>query len=161
MKRAAMIAIVPIAALLVGGVALAGGTAPRVPRVTGSRDLTVISKHVTFTNADIGDDGPSIGDELVFTGTDWNRDEVRKVGRVDGHCVYTERTDVKDAWVEQCFITHSLVGGEITLQGTFDQSSSEGQQFAITGGTGNYRNVRGWVGLRFRRQFRFELHLLP
>jgi hypothetical protein len=124
-----------------------------------TRTIYVVATHVHFTTADVAPSGDSIGDELVFTAVDENL-AGDTVGRLDGYCVFTKITDGSDH-LEECMLAHFLQGqGQITLQGSFNQlGPANDQMFAVTGGTGIYRNVTGQAILRFAHRFLFEIQL--
>ena len=144
-------AIATAAALVFGGVSFAGASG------TTDRTLTAIATHVHFTTADVGATGDSPGDELVFTAKETDLDG-NAVGRLDGYCVFT-RTPSGHEVFEECLLAHVLTDGQITLQGSFDQSSSDNQEFAVTGGTGAYEEAQGQAILRFTHRFRFDIEL--
>ena len=135
-----------------GGFSLASGRDS-----TGPTDFSIIATKVVFTTADVGAKGNSPGDELVFTPTDVNL-EGQTVGRLDGYCVFTEISGGNDHF-EECMLTHTLKGGQITLQGQFDQTATIDNAFAVTGGTGIYSEARSQVILHFLKKFRFNFEL--
>jgi hypothetical protein len=70
--------------------------------------------------------------DLVFT-----PDGSTQVGHDGGSCVIFDVAKSE----ENCMLTFSLPGGDITTQ--FLNSPPPAKTFAVTGGTGTYRNVRG------------------
>lgn len=96
---------------------------------------------------DLGAPGPSIGDRLTFSSvildTNGNR-----IGRDAAECVIV-RIDPTEApgrqQTVQCSISVQLPDGQITTQGMAQGTEN---YFAITGGTGAYRQARGEVFAR-------------
>jgi hypothetical protein len=87
------------------------------------------------TNLDLGEDGPSLGDQYIFH--DVLKREGEKIGHDGGVCTITS---VKEMEL-QCLVTVFLSGGQITLQGL----ATDGQEFvfAVTGGTDQYQGASG------------------
>ena len=87
------------------------------------------------TNLDLGEDGPSLGDQYIFH--DVLKSEGEKVGHEGGVCtiVSVRRAEL------QCVVTAYLSGGQITVQGL----ATDGEMFvfAVTGGTGQYQGASG------------------
>jgi hypothetical protein len=135
---------IPAAIAIAGLVTLAAvAVASAAPGITQPRTLHLVSPldQTQFTVIDLGDPGDSPGDLLVFTGPVLNADKTKTLGRLDAHCTFTEIQDGADRY-EDCLLGYSLKGGQITVQGTFDQTMNV-NRFAVTGGTGIYQNVRG------------------
>ena len=93
---------------------------------------------------DTGAPGPSIGDRLVFSAAIFDTDGQR-IGRDGADCVIV-RIDPTEPparqQVVQCTISVQLPDGQITVQGLGQGTEN---YFAITGGTGAYREARGEV----------------
>jgi hypothetical protein len=89
------------------------------------------------TFLDLGAPGPSQGDEMILHDLVFTPDGRTQVGYDGGSCVFFDVTKPE----ENCTVTFSLPGGNITTQ--FLNSPPPAKTFAVTGGTGNYRNVRG------------------
>lgn len=93
---------------------------------------------------DLGAPGPSIGDRLVFSNPIFNRKN-NVVGRDGAECVIV-RIDPNETpdrqQVVQCTISVQLADGQITVQGLAQGTDNF---FAVTGGTGAYRQARGEV----------------
>ena len=101
--------------------------------------------HLNFI--DTGAPGPSIGDRLVFSAAIFDTDGQR-IGKDGADCVIvridpTETPDKQQ--VVQCMISVQLPDGQITVQGLAQGTEN---YFAITGGTGAYRQARGEVFAR-------------
>jgi hypothetical protein len=93
---------------------------------------------------DTGAPGPSIGDRLVFSNPIFDTDGAR-IGRDGADCVIV-RIDPTEPparqQIVQCTISVQLADGQITVQGLAQGTEN---YFAVTGGTGAYREARGEV----------------
>ena len=82
--------------------------------------------------------------------------DATKVGSDQGYCV---RVVAHTSW--ECNWTTFLPGGQITVEGPFSDTGNT--TVAITGGTGKYRNARGWMELNYHNpdgsKFDFVFHL--
>jgi Allene oxide cyclase barrel like domain len=78
--------------------------------------------------------GDAVGTRYIFSSTIYDT-AGRRIGRDGGDCVLTN----PDGTVE-CMISVRLPGGQLTFQGLAQGSESD---FALTGGTGAFRNARG------------------
>jgi hypothetical protein len=91
---------------------------------------------------DLGAPGPSIGDRLTFSNPIFDT-RGRTVGRDAAECVIV-RIDPTEPperqQIVQCLISVQLADGQITVQGMAQGTENF---FAVTGGTGAYRNVTG------------------
>jgi hypothetical protein len=100
-----------------------------------------------ITFVDTGAAGPSIGDRLVFSNPIFDTNNAR-IGRDGADCVIV-RIDPTEPparqQVVQCTISVQLPDGQITVQGLAQGTEN---YFAITGGTGAYRQARGEVFAR-------------
>ena len=149
--------------LLVGGLATAvvvvaltvsfaaGGT------VTSATTLTVREHAIHEKVIDLAGAGDSAGDLLVFHNPIFNAANTEQVGNDQGECI---RTSVAlGAW--ECHWTTTIWGrGSITVEGPFYDTRDS--KVAITGGTRDFRMVRGWLELSAAPGgYRFEFHLLP
>ena len=109
--------------------------------------LRLVTTEVQSTFIDLGDPDFSQGDQLVFS-----NDLLRhgtKVGEDGGLCVVTRLT-AAGASTWKCVGDNVLPGGQITVQGMVtyapgEEVKDEPYFFAITGGTGKYKNARGQV----------------
>ncbi|WP_329167159.1 dirigent protein (plasmid) [Streptomyces sp. NBC_01717] len=97
----------------------------------------------SFIDVD-GSSGPSQGDEIVVSG-DLLRNSV-PVGNYGEVCTMT-RTAPDDEFDLQCTGSLLLAEGDITFQGRFTSTAAgPGDiKFAITGGTGEYREATGYI----------------
>jgi hypothetical protein len=101
---------------------------------------TTIQLVAHFTQAslvDVGDPGPSAGDQQVVVGALTKNGE--KAGRFGFVCEFLNATSNS---AEECSATGSLRGGTITLGGASRQADTD-HRWAIVGGTGAYHDATG------------------
>jgi hypothetical protein len=138
----AVLAVVALGVLVFGtGVAAAHGD--RGDTLT----LRAVLSQEEFV--DLGDAGPSLGDELVFSETLFK--DGRDIGMSGGVCTITHAVPPYDVLTLQCLVTLSLRRGQITLQGLIEvQGESDPGPFelAITGGTRKYSGADGEATFR-------------
>ncbi|HEY0397495.1 MAG TPA: hypothetical protein VGF00_03865 [Acidimicrobiia bacterium] len=130
---AAAVTIVTVGALTIG---TAAGTPVRTLR---------LYEHDTHqAQLDLGDKGDSPGDRFIYSGDLFDRKGGKNIGRAGGNC---ETVSTGAAHAESvCTVNLILAGGELTGQGMANTAELFGGKtvpFAITGGTGVYRNARG------------------
>ena len=121
----------------------------------GGKVLTVIEHATTDVTTDTGAADDSVGDILTFANEVFDRTDARKVGTDQGYCIR-----VVAGTSYECNWTTILAGGQITVEGPFLDAGDS--TLAVTGGTGRYRNVGGFMklhGLENGTKFRFEFHL--
>jgi hypothetical protein len=106
----------------------------------GGRVIHLTTKQVHQSTVDNGAPGFSVDDQVVFS-SDLYRDG-EKVGEDGGTCTVTRITAGGAATIH-CVGTNSLPGGQIAVQGL--AAPGEPFQLAITGGTGRYSEVDGYV----------------
>jgi allene oxide cyclase len=156
MKRA----FVPAAVVAVGVLAFAvvNATAKDKPKnkaADGGGSIHVI-EHAT-TDAVTNGSGDSAGNILTFANDVFDSADKAKVGSDQGYCV---RIVVGKTW--ECNWTTFLAGGQITVEGPFSDTGNTA--VAITGGTGKFRNARGWMELNYHNpagtEFDFVFHLI-
>jgi hypothetical protein len=89
------------------------------------------------TNLDLGEPGPSVGDQQIISMDVFKGD--KRVG--ESHVVCT----TVRAGISQCDNVTNLPGGQIVATGLVTDAQEEQSPFtqAITGGTGFYRNAHG------------------
>ena len=134
-----------VLAVAVLGFVLGGVAVSLRPASTSAAATSVATTHLKFlvkfigqdTFLDLGSPGPSQGDEFIFHDLVFTSDGRTQVGHDGGSCVIFDVAKSE----ENCTVTYSLPGGEITVQ--FLNSPPAAKPFAVTGGTGIYRNVRG------------------
>jgi hypothetical protein len=111
------------------------------PTVAASEETTHLKFFVKFigqdTFLDLGALGFSQGDEFILHDLVFTPDGRTQVGYDGGMCV------IFDVAVPEsnCTVTYALPRGDIMVQ--FLNSPPATKTFAVTGGTGIYRNVRG------------------
>ena len=134
-----------VLAAAVLGFVMGGIAVSMRPASTSAAASSVETPHLHFlvkfigqdTFLDLGAPGPSQGDEMVLHDLVFTPDGRTQVGYDGGSCVFFDLAKPE----ENCTVTYSLPGGEITTQ--FLNSPPPAKTFAVTGGTGVYRNVRG------------------
>jgi hypothetical protein len=106
-----------------------------------ARTIHVTAQLLVGEELDLGAPGRSVGDPFVFSGSLFSvTDPDRRVGRIGGYCVI----DDLGRNAGQCTMTATLRGGQITVQG--EQQGIPAPRAvanAVTGGTGEFRRVRG------------------
>jgi hypothetical protein len=115
---------------------------------TGATRLVVVAREVDFTVIDIGPQGDSPGDQIVFT-DDLFDTSGRRIGHDQARCTIMFRGEVL------CDATFVLAGrGQLTIEGAT-------LTFAVTGGTGQFKKARGQVHETFlpTGEFRFAFTL--
>jgi hypothetical protein len=102
--------------------------------------ITVIEHATTDAVVDLPPTGDSAGDLLTFHNELFDETNSEVVGSDQGECV---RIEVGVSW--ECRFTSFLEGGSIMVEGPF--FDTEPSTFAITGGTGAYKNASGAMKL--------------
>ena len=125
-----------LVALAIGGASFASASS----REGGGRSIVVIEKTSSQHFLDLGQPGPSAGDEFFFVGQFWNTSQTRQVGSNHGYCTFETGTRL------HCAGTARLVGGTVEYAG---ESSPNANRFtiAITGGTGAFNAAEGHVSI--------------
>ncbi len=103
--------------------------------------IVVVERATTDTVIDLGDEGDSIGDMLVFANQIYDESNEEQVGSDQGSCV---RTVPGDSY--ECAWTLTLADGQIMVQGPY--LDGKGSVLAITGGTGAYVGAMGQMTAR-------------
>ena len=152
MKRILVPVVLAAAALLV--VAVVNATAKDKPKKEGG-SIHVI-EHATSDAVTNGSATDAAGNVLTFANDVFDSADKSKVGSDQGYCV---RIVVGKTW--ECNWTTFLPGGQITVEGPF--SDTRNTVLAITGGTGSFRNARGFMDLIYHdaagTKFDFVFHL--
>jgi Allene oxide cyclase barrel like domain len=140
-KRLGILSTAIAAAALVVGLALpAFGASSH----TGQQRTFRVTATVTEVNQiDLGATGPSLGDEIVFSG------KLLQGGHQIGHQGAVGTTVSLQRNEAQFIATYSFRGGQITAQALVILGSPAPYEVSITGGTGKYQGVKG------------EIHVLP
>ncbi|HEY7478275.1 MAG TPA: allene oxide cyclase family protein [Actinomycetota bacterium] len=136
--------IVPAAvlgAVVLGAVTMAIATGPDRHRPLR---IHVIEHAITDTVIDTGPTGDSAGDLLTFHNPLFGPRDQHRVGHDQGDCIRISPED--GSW--ECRWVAWVAGGSITVEGPFFDAHDS--VFAITGGTGAFRNARGSMALSAR-----------
>ena len=113
--------------------------------LASAETLKLVERAATDVVTDIGEEGDTVGDVLTFANEVYDEGNTNKVGTDNGWCI---RTAVGKAW--ECFWTLTLSGGQVTVQGPFQDAGDS--MLAVTGGTGEYAGVRGDMKLHSRNK---------
>ena len=134
-----LVLAVAILGFVMGGISLSlrSASTSAVASSGGTTHLHFLVKFFQDSSLDLGTPGPSQGDEFIFHDLVFTPDGRTQVGHDGGSCVLFDVA----ASEENCTLTYSLPGGELTTQ--FLNSPPPTKILAVTGGTGSYRNVRG------------------
>jgi hypothetical protein len=81
----------------------------------------------------------TIGVVMTFANPVFDGSDTKRVGRDQGFCVHIA---LAKGW--ECVFTTFLPGGQITAEGPESDNENVSYPAAITGGTGKYKNARGW-----------------
>ena len=104
--------------------------------------LTAVQVESQFVDVAPTGGGPSLGD--AFVSSDNLFRDGHKVGFAGGACTFVRLQHPPFAL--QCLVTARIGGDQLTIQGfAFEQPTSV---FAITGGTGRWRNAGGQAVIR-------------
>ncbi|WP_369373905.1 hypothetical protein [Streptomyces sp. cg36] len=126
--------------------ALSPATAGAAPASYPQHSLTIeaVEKGTAINMVDVAPADSALGDQLIGTG-----DLVGKDGRKLGTSSFQGiSTDARPRTAELLTFVYELADGKITTSGTARLSATGpvfDEQFAITGGTGKYKNARGQV----------------
>jgi hypothetical protein len=135
--------------------AVVNATAKDKPKSEGG-SIHVI-EHATTDAVTNGSTSDAAGNVLTFANDVFDSADAKKVGTDQGYCV---RIVVGKTW--ECNWTTFLAGGQITVEGPFSDTGNT--LVAVTGGTGKYRNARGWMELKYHNKegtkFDFVFHLI-
>ncbi len=160
MSRIKLLALALVAAIVlaVGVSSIGAASASDKPDHPG-RQLTVVEHADTDSVVDTGATGDSRGDILAFGNPIFDAANVQQIGRDQGYCV---RTNVGESW--ECNWTVILDNGSLVVEGPFYDDLRD-SQLAVTGSTGDLRNVRGEMTLHSRNdagtEFDFIYRLTP
>lgn len=122
---------------------------------SGADTFTVVIAPDEEQQVDQGEEGPSIGDLYVFSGPLLDEAEETQLGRADGQCTTTSSPgpSAEARWV--CNVTSTFTqereGAEIDAQGV-GRIEAEDVGFAVTGGTGDFRDARGQATFEYEER---------
>jgi allene oxide cyclase len=108
-------------------------------------NLTVVEEALTDTETPVGTD--LAGDVLVFHNELFNKTDTKHVGSDRGDCTRINPNEFGTGvgtW--ECRWTNFLPGGQITVEGPFNDNSDT--VVSITGGTGVYAHAQGQMLLQ-------------
>jgi hypothetical protein len=148
----------PIAALVAIIALAAMASAPAASANAGGKKfktLRIVAEEKQSQFLDLGDPGPSLGDQLVFSERLFIRG--RQVGESGVVCVVTQAVPPYDVLTFKCEAALSLRKGQITLQGLIEVQGEDDPgpfRVAITGGTGKFRCASGEAVYRARTDTR-------
>lgn len=120
-------------------IAATGGTANGSPN---HGHFTLYNHDTNQASLDLGDPGPSVGDQYIFGGNLSKQQGGTPIGRIAGQCTTISDTEIL------CTSSFTFNGGQISFQALVDATvfyAGQPFDFAVTGGTGPYRSARGTV----------------
>jgi hypothetical protein len=136
MRLGALSAAIAVVALAVGVVSPAVGSSGGAAE---ERTFRVVANITEVNFVDVGTEGASLGDEIVFS----NKllEDGNEVGHEGAVCttVSLERQEA------QCIATFSFRDGEITAQALIRLRSTTPYAVSITGGSGKYEGAEGEI----------------
>jgi Allene oxide cyclase barrel like domain len=140
----------------VASTALASGEGER--KKDGAQIIQLLAKTVQQTTLDLGEQGISQGDRIVFH-EELSRNG-RRVGEDGGDCVVVRIEG--PALKAQCSVSFSLSEGQITGQGLVTIGSATTNTLAVTGGTGRFLTAHGEMLVEEREPnvFRYTITLI-
>lgn len=122
-----------IAAVIVGTTTFVGGAG------SGGESFTIVGRFLQAENIDVGASGGSPGDYFIEKDALWNEAETERVGWSVVKCTFDFGTTAL------CTVGLRFFGrGQLTGTGVVD-ATSKSFTFPVTGGTGDFRDVTGYV----------------
>jgi hypothetical protein len=149
-KLWAVLAVGAALAVVSGAIAASAGS-----RIPGPKTIKVVEHPKSDRYVDIGAPGDTTGDLLTFHDPVFDASDDHVVGHDQGWC--TRIAPRRGTW--ECVWTTFLAGGQITVEGPFNDTKDT--VVAVTGGTGNFANVRGEMNLKALHdgRYAFTFHL--
>ena len=145
----------PSRALLTGLVALLVVLLILVLTLGDEDTFTVVAALQEEQEADLGEEGPSVGDLYAFSGPLLDESENTTLGRFDGECTTTSSPGPSAEARRLCNVTATFVeereGAEIDAQGV-GRIEAEDVVFAVNGGTGDFRDARGQATFEYEER---------
>lgn len=138
-RLGALSVVIAIVAVAVGVVSPAAGSSGDAAR---HRTIRVVSTITEVSFIDVGAQGASLGDEIVFSNKLASRGS--QIGHEGAVCttVSLERNEA------QCVATFWFRDGQITAQGLVTYGSRAPYAAPITGGSGKYEGAEGELHVR-------------
>jgi hypothetical protein len=122
---------------------------------SGEDTFTVVVAPDEEQQVDLGEEGASIGDLYVFSGPLLDESEEAQLGRADGQCTTTSSPGPSAEARWMCNVTSTFSeereGAEIDAQGV-GRIEAEDVVFAVTGGTGDFRDARGQATFEYEER---------
>ena len=131
--------VIAASALAVGVAIPAAGSSSHAAKDNTFRVTATVTE---VSQIDLGAQGPSLGDEIVFSG------KLLQGGHQVGHQGAVCTTVSMQRHEAQCTATYSFRGGQITAQALVILGSPAPYTVSITGGTGTYQGAEGQVHVR-------------
>ena len=123
--------------------------------ITDEDTFTVLATLAEEQEADLGEEGPSVGDLYAFYVPLLDESENRELGRFDGVCTTTSSPGPSAEARRLCNVTATFVeereGAEIDAQGV-GRIEAEDVVFAVNGGTGDFRGARGQATFEYEER---------
>ena len=139
--------------LLAGCGGAEGGQEKEQKKGQQADTFTIVAPRDVEEQIDLGEGGASVGDVYVFSGPIYDESQERELGRIDGQCTTTSSpgpsAEARRLCIANATFTEEHEGAEIDAQGV-GRIEAEDVVFAVTGGTGEYRNARGQATFEFR-----------
>jgi allene oxide cyclase len=130
-----------VAGLLASGATMAANT---------GKELKLVERVGTEQTIDVGPQGDSLGDMVVFTNYLYDAGNVRQLGTAEGFCL---RQTVGKTWY--CSWISKFENGQIATSGLVPEAGET--IIPIVGGTGGYVNARGELHFHMRSENLFDL----
>ena len=145
----------PNRALLTGLVALLVVLLILVLTLGDEDTFTVVAALQEEQEADLGEEGPSVGDLYAFSGPLLDESENTTLGRFDGECTTTSSPGPSAEARRLCNVTATFVeereGAEIDAQGV-GRIEAEDVVFTVNDGTGDFRDARGQATFEYEER---------
>lgn len=143
-----IVATMLIAAVVVGTTSFIGGAGG------GGESFTVVGRFLQAEDIDVGAPGASPGDYFIEKDALWNEAETERVGWDVIKCTFDFGTTAL------CTVgLRFFGGGQLTGTGVVE-ATSKSFTFPVTGGTGDFRDVTGYVRVtQIKDGERLEFHL--
>ena len=148
MPKRMLLAILAVAALALAGTAYAGTPGPHAKPHGHERTIRLVEASATPDPAflDLGEPGPSAGDQVIVTDGLVFEDGTA-AGRLSQVCTLTVPGPNPVGGTFECVGSIVLQNGTITIAGPFSPAAADQAQ-AVTGGTGAFRAAGGEASIR-------------